>query len=212
MEMLGWRTTAFVGFNLGISGAAVFAAVLFATDRGAIAQQDFYAAAAQILPILLLAHIVRLASIRSLIFAGRERRREHIRSGQQLADRATALRADAQKVKGVNAGIAQDFDRIDQELTKNLETLNQDAEETDRSDGKLVEIIAGNLFVTLIIGLAGGAATLVDLAGKSDSPVIFVATIIGLVWTGLGLLLFEVLVFTAPPSLTSKQGASTQDA
>lgn len=204
MNLLGWRTAAYAAFALGLSGVAILVST---GGSSASAHQSFYGAAAQILPILLLAHIVRLASIRNLIFAGREQRRDHVRAGQQLANRVATLRADVRRAKDADPDLIQDLDQVYQELTTDLESLNRDAEKTDRADRKFAEIIAGNLFVTLIVVPAGLAATLVDLATGSDSAVIYTATILALSWAGLGLLLFEIVVFIAPPSLTSRHGA-----
>lgn len=84
----GWRTVAYVALLLGIFGAAVTYAGPSAMPTPDV-EQEFYIACAQVLPVLLLAHIVRLSSVRNGLFAARAR-------GSEIRQKVVAMAEDVE--------------------------------------------------------------------------------------------------------------------
>lgn len=86
LRQTGWRTLAYVGLTVGIS--LVF--VVLSAIRGTTADvsTDFYAAAAQVIPVLLLAMFIRISGTRDLLVTS-EADRKRAPAIPRTSDRST---------------------------------------------------------------------------------------------------------------------------
>lgn len=159
--------------------------VLFpASDRVTI-HQGFYQAATQVIPVLLLALMVRISTTRDWAFTGdREIKRLYADLLEQIADRRTLLAREG----------AED-DALEQ-----LDHLAADTKAKEREPSSdlfpLAEILAGLMIATLLLGVVGIAAALATLARGSDSGPLFATTLASIVWVFIGLTMFEVINFS----------------
>lgn len=187
MRLVGWKTAVFFVLATGSVAGAVLVVVLFRTDRTVDIHPGFYAAAAQVLPILLLTQFVRASSMRDLLFALHD-------------DVVESRRAISESLNEVRQ--ASENGSADEAVLQRLEEAKEELRQNDlrgRLAGLLAELVAAMVFVALVLGFAGGAAALMVLAtGNSGSLIFFLLTLAALLWSALGLLIFEGLIFTAP--------------
>jgi ABC-type multidrug transport system fused ATPase/permease subunit len=187
MRLVGWKTAAYFSLSIVSVVGAVFVVIFFRTDRTVSINTGFYVAVAQILPILLLTQFVRASSMRDLLFALHDDVEE---SRRTISERLDELRSDSER------------DRVDGALSRKVNEAEKELRQNDlrgRLAGLLAELVAAMVFVALVLGFVGGGAALAVLAtGKSDSLIFFLLTLAALIWTALGLLVFEGLIFTAP--------------
>ncbi|HWI94886.1 MAG TPA: hypothetical protein VNS60_02335 [Solirubrobacterales bacterium] len=157
-------------------------------------EQGFYQAAASILPLLLLAHLVRLGTLRDSIFRNRKRFDEGRQAKRDVARRLAEAQAVAK---------AQQADPVLTPLEEaeiDLKALRDEIDEAaDEISGSVLQLVAGNLIATLIVGCTGISSALIALARGVGTNVLFICTGIALGWVMLALLIFELLIFFDPP-------------
>jgi hypothetical protein len=188
VRIIGWRTLAYTGFVAGTSGLVVLATVLFPGSDRVTIHQGFYEAAAQVIPVLLLALMVRISTMRDWAFTGdREMKRTYAKLLEEIADSRTLL---------VREGAEED----------DLEQLDQIAADTEAKEREsspalppLAEMLAGAMIGTLVLGVVGIGAALATLARGSDSGPLFATALASIVWVCIGLVVFEVINFSLAP-------------
>jgi hypothetical protein len=168
MRFFGWRSAISVA---GIIGSAAVAVAVIASRSGTIrVDQGYYQAAASIIPLLLLGHIVRLNTLRAGIFDDRARLDQRIDQQQERIWIAGAEREVAAKTS---------------EIKRQADAISSTA----------LELVVGNFIITLIMGSAGIAATLIALAHGSGSPTTLFLSMCAIFWGLLGMLVVELLLF-----------------
>ena len=198
--MVGWRSAAYAAAVL-IGAAALIGALLLVTEEELSVHADFYQAAASILPVLLLSHLVRLGSLRDSILTSRDRiaviKKRH-------ADATARLESTRPKTK---ASTDPDVLALLQEADRQVAELDADLRDLPTDIGRnTLEVIVGNFVATLILATFGGSVLLAALASAASSNFFFYGTAVSLLWVVIALIAVEVLVFLSPvePRLPNK--------
>jgi len=188
MRVVGWRS--FLYAMAVLLPSAVLVAVSACLNRQVTIDQSFYAAIAQILPILLFAQLIRLNSVHSSLFSAGERLRSH---GETTTARIEAIRARA-----VEEG-------ADETLLDEIGALEDDARplqaETRRSVRRaetVVQLIYGCAIATWVLAIAGGATVLAELATNDESLLALIVTVLAVAWLAISLPMFELLLLSTP--------------
>lgn len=183
MKSFGRQTVLYVAIVAASAGAAMVASLVFPIGTP-IAHQDFYAAAAQVIPVMLLAALVRISSLRDAAlvdFKAVEAERK------RLLQRTQKLRAEPPaSTTAAEAGLEDRLDRIEEKL----KTGRKEVEASPVSE--LGQVLAGVLIVTLVMGAVGIGTALAALGQHSDSGPLFFGTLLSVAWILLGLLYLEI--------------------
>jgi hypothetical protein len=196
VKQVGWRTYAYIGVVVGSCLAGVVWTDLDGTRVSV--DKDFYAAAAQVIPVLLLAMIVRIAGLRELLVAS-ERQIEGTRLEllTKLADMRTGLKTS--EAEGVEKELAE-IAELESDIRKKVE-MRRIARRTDAAPARLSETLTGSLFATLLVGAGGIATALGAIAHDPGSGALFFATAMSAAWVLFGVVLQEGLHFLLAGSL-----------
>jgi hypothetical protein len=195
MQMVGRRTALYLTVAILWAVGAVIVAL---TKRDLNVSKDFYQATASLLPLLLLAQLVRLASVRDWVFIRHRRAfEEPIKELQEFERRISEIRAEK---RGTDDAFLQlSIERVEESVSQQKEELFNDSVVARRWGRLLLELITGNLIMSLILGSAGIIATLVAL-GEGSTNVTFFLSATAVAWLLIALLIFEALMFFESPS------------
>lgn len=190
--VLGWRTAAAALPGVGVVVIGSVWAILEPNSASAKIHMEFYSAAATMLPILLIAHLLRLGRVREFTTGNRAELRV-LRDKQRAAVAEIAqLRSDV-----VTSGSDPELlARIDQ-LEENAETIPPDRESdpVEAMADSTGELLFGNLIAALILATAAGAASLIALASNTSNSLLLGLTATGLAVVTFGLIFLEIVTF-----------------
>lgn len=182
----------YAGLTIGSSAAVVLATALFPGDDPDTIHQGFYAAAAQIIPVLMLAFIVRIATMRDAVI---EDHRRVEKRWTEMLDRISTQRAKFE-AEGVEPETLKRVIQLEEEVK---------AEQGGpKSTAPYAELIAGTFVSALVMGVLGICAALTALAKESDTGPLFAATLLSLWWVVIGLAAHEALYYFSSDSLRAE--------
>jgi len=189
---VGWRSAVYAGAVL-VGAGALIGVLLLMTRRELSIHAGFYQAAASILPVLLLSHLVRLGALRDSVFRSRDRiaviKKRHAKAAAQLE--TVRAKAEASTDPDVKAFLLE-ADSQSADLDADLKDLPSDIGQDT------LEVIVGNLVATLLLATFGGSVLLAALASAASSNLLFYGTAVSLLWVAIALVVVEVLVFLTP--------------
>lgn len=193
MRLVGWRTWTYVGGVIGSAAAITLGTVIWPGD-GVEINQNFYSAAVQILPVLLLALVVRIATTRD----------DGMKGHRKLESNWEQQRAELDEIlEAMRAQEVADADQLERTEAM-VRYAERKSHQPNSITPKLNELTAGALFASLVLGAAGIGACLVVLAKGSDSGPLFVVTLVSVVWVVVSLVALETLYFLTASSLRAE--------
>ena len=185
VNLLERKGALYASAAVGLIAVSSIAVALFAHDPPKV-NMSFYAAAAQVIPILILAQVVRLWSVRDYYVGARARLIEiQVEVAERLEEAESKVEPDSDTRRAI--------DVVNEELPDVIEA----AKGTQRRAEHGLQVLVGMFIGSLVISLAGTGASLVALAQGHDTPVIIFLTIAALGWLGLGLIYAELINFTS---------------
>ena len=192
-RLYGWRAWGYIVIVLG----TVLAGCVAVSIRPSVADgvhPSFYSAAATMVPILLLAHLVRLGRVsQGVARYGRSLGRL---GNVEMEIRSLEEGLKSSRLKAVEEGDQAELQQVD-ELQRRLADVAP-----FYLDGKSVKIagtaseaLIGNLTATLLVAIAAGVGTLAALATDDSTPLTLSLTAAGLIWLVIDLVILELLSF-----------------
>jgi hypothetical protein len=186
MNQIGRRGLIYIGCTCGFSVSLVMFAALEKWRIGI--DRNFYAAAAQVIPVLLLAVVVRIGSVRTaLIKFERQIESERLEALDQINQ---VRQKQKELAEHADEKLTADMDQLEADINARLKERRavRGSAGLPRETG---EEIAGNLIATLFLGALGIGAALGALAHDPNSGALFLATAMSVAWVLLGLVLEE---------------------
>ncbi len=188
-----WSYLALSGVAAGIFAFA-FATTFAESARGI--DTEFYAASATMLPVLLLALLVRIGRASE----GVMRMRRKLRRTGSVEEEIRDLEAVVRESRA--AAIEQGDERSIRQAEDQLRRLKDLAEDANFKDESLetaattaTEVMFAALLVALAFASAGGGAALVALASGQSTWLTLALTCLGLVWLLYSLIALEIASF-----------------
>jgi hypothetical protein len=188
MKTIGWRSVLYAAAVLLPCGLLV--ALSAYTGRHLEISQSFYVAVAQILPILLLAQVLRVNSVHSFLFASRERLDQSMKA---IVARVEAVRTEALD-EGADETLLSELEELESEVSP----VRASTEGGMRQAETVIQLLYGCAFATWVLVIGGGTATLTALAMKDDSLPIFITTVLAVAWLTISLPMLELLLLSFP--------------
>ena len=199
---MGWATTRlgrhFWGY-IALSCAAVslvyFAFIALVPTASGISA-DFYATSAAILPVLLLALLVRIGRLAN----GLMRIRWSLRDAGKVEDELCSLAADIeQTLSELRSRGAEELVPESEEQLRRVKALQEKPDFNDatmkRLDSATTQVMFAALLVALAVASVGGGAALVALATDHSTASTLALTCLGLLWLLYTLSALEVVSF-----------------
>ncbi len=189
MQLIGRRTWFYAAFAIG---SCVITGILIlwpARGTEVSVDQDFYIAGASLLPLLLLAQLIRLTTIRDHSFRDLGRLREILRDTREI-----------EQGLAETPGEPSPPTRSD-EAVQEMRELRKEIVKLSQGIGSNVELFSGALIATLLLFSVGIASVLTALARGGGTKLTFVLTALPIGWMVITLVIFELLNFLRNPNL-----------